>query len=219
MPVTATRTLKSSGKTEGLYSVHPSLAYAQAVLANMKVKTGRSLEEWVAFVKKEGPESETEQREWLKREHKLGTNYASWIAGRANGKGEDDIDPDVYLASAERYVEKMFGGKRAALRPIYDELLRLALLLGPDVKACPCQTMVPLYRRHAFLQIKPATNTRVDLGLCLRGVKTPKRLIDTGGQAKGDRITHRVAITSLDEIEDDVRRWMRKAYELAEPRE
>jgi hypothetical protein len=180
----------------------------------MKAKTGRSIDEWVTFVKKSGPKTDAERRVWLKKEHKLGTNYAWWIAERAAGRGEDDGDAGAYLRKAPEYVEAMFSGKRAGLRPIYDELLDLGLSLGSDVKACPCQTMVPLYRNHVFAQIKPATNSRIDLGFCLRGVKVPKGLIDTGGEKKGDRITHRIPIESVDEIDDEVKRWMKKAYEL-----
>jgi len=45
-------------------------------------------------------------------------------------------------------------------------------------------------------------------------MKTPKRLIDTGGLAKKDRITHRVPVTKLAEIDDEVKRWLKTAYEL-----
>jgi uncharacterized protein DUF5655 len=51
--------------------------------------------------------------------------------------------------------------------------------------------MVPFYRHHVFAQIEPSTRTRIDLGMALKDTKTPKRLIDTGGFAKKDRITHR----------------------------
>ncbi len=58
-------------------------------------------------------------------------------------------------------------GRKIKLRPIYDELLKLGKSLGDDVKACPCKTIVPLYREHVFAQIKPTTNSRIDLGLAL----------------------------------------------------
>jgi len=95
-------------------------------------------------------------------------------------------------------------------------LLELGLALGEDVKACPCKTMVPLFRRHAIVEIKAATRTRVDLGLALgkRAGKPPKRLIDTGGSARKDRITHKIELTSTTEIDGEVERWMRAAYEL-----
>ncbi len=80
---------------------------------------------WLALVKKKGGKDELARREWLKKEHGLGTNSAWWIAERSVGKGEEAGDPELYLKEAERYVEAMFTGKRAALRPLYDALLKV----------------------------------------------------------------------------------------------
>ena len=77
-------------------------------------------------------------------------------------------------------------------------LLKLGMALGRDVKVCPCKTIIPLYRRHVFAQIKPSANLRIDLGLALEDTLTPERLIDTGGLAKKDRMTHRIAIAGSD---------------------
>jgi hypothetical protein len=200
-------------KSSFSYDVHPSLAMMQSVIARMKEKTGRSLEEWVDFVGREGPAAEKERRDWLKSRHGLGTNYAWWIAEYSVGKAQDH-DPEGYLRSAEQYVEKMFAGPKAGLRPVYDQLLKTGRSLGRDVKVCPSQTMVPLYRNHVFAQIKPTTRTRIDLGLALQDTKTPKRLIDTGGFAKKDRITHRIEISSLADIDGEVKRWMKTAYDM-----
>jgi hypothetical protein len=196
------------------YSVHPGVAMIQDWIVKLPQKTGRSLEQWVALVKKSGPSTEKERREWLKREHKLGTNAAWCIAERAEGKGSEEADPEAYLKAAEGYVEAMYSGPKAALRPIYDRLLKLGLGLAKDVKACPCKTIVPLYRNHVFAQIKPTTQSRVDLGLAVGKARTPKRLIDTGGLAKKDRITHRIPISRVSEIDDEVKRWLNTAYEL-----
>jgi len=199
---------------KSLYSVHPGVKMVQDWAASLPGKTGRSLDEWVRLVKKSGPPTEKEQREWLKKEHGLGMNSAWWIAERAEGKATWEGDGDGYLASAAQYVEGMFSGKRAALRPIYDRLLKLGLAVGKEAKACPCRTIVPLYRHHVFAQIKPATNTRIDMGFSLGKMKTPKRLLSTGGLEKGDRITHRIPIESLDDVDEDVKRWLKTAYDL-----
>jgi hypothetical protein len=204
---------RRSPKKKYSYDVHPSLATMQSVIAGMKQKTGRGIEEWIEYVNSEGPPTEKELREWLKAKHGLGTNYAGWIAERSVGKGEDG-DPQKYLQQAEDYVEKMFSGSKAGLRPLFDALLKLGRGLAGDVKACPCQTIVPLYRNHVFAQIKPTTRTRIDLGLALKNTKVPKRLIDTGGFAKKDRITHRIEITSPKDIDDEVKRWMKVAYDM-----
>jgi len=206
----------AKAKAAALYDVHPGVAMVQKWITDLKAKTGRSLEEWIAFVKKEGPKDEKSQREWLKIQHKLGTNAAWWIAARVTGKESEEDSPEQYLAAAPAYVEKQYSGKKTALRPIYAELLKLGRSMGSDVKACPCLTMVPLYRNHVFAQIKATTNTRVDFGLALihyKG-KLPKRLLDTGGLAKKDRITHRIEITDAEQIDADVKKWLKTAYDL-----
>jgi hypothetical protein len=200
-------------KVTSLYSVHPGVLMTQKWVAELEGKTGRSLPAWVALVKKSGPKTEKERREWLKKEHGLGTNSAWWIAERAEGKGAELDSPEAYLKSAEKSVDEMFAGGKAALRPLYDELLRIGLATGPEVKACPCQTIVPLYRNHVFAQIKPTTRTRIDMGFALGGRKAEGRLIDTGGFAKKDRITHRIPIQSAADIDAEVKRWLKLAYD------
>jgi uncharacterized protein DUF5655 len=66
-----------------------------------------------------------------------------------------------------------------------------------------------------FAQIKPTTNTRIDLGFALAHYKgkLPKRLIDTGGLAKKDRITHRIELKGVGEIDGDAKKWLKIAYD------
>ncbi len=202
--------------SNALYSVHPGLDMMAKWINGLPAKTGRSLDEWIAFVKKSGPPTEKERREWLKKEHKLGTNSAICIAERADGKGTEEDSPEAYLEAAEKWVEAMFTGPRAGLRPVYDQLLKVVLSVSKDVKACPGKTAVAMYRNHVFAQIKPSTNTRIDLGLALGNLKTPKRLIDTGGYEKKDRITRRIEVKAKADIDDDMKRWLKKAWEMDE---
>lgn len=199
---------------KSLYSVHPAVKMVKDWIEGLPAKTGKSLDEWIELVRMSGPPTEKERRDWLKKEHKFGTNGAWWIAERVDGKGTEDGDPDLYLEAAAKYVEDMYAGPKEALRPIHNMLLKIGMKLGKDVRVCPCKTIVPLYRKHVFAQIKPTTQTRIDLGFALGKTKTPRRLIDTGGLAKGDRITHRIPITTLKDIDDEVKKWLKKAYDL-----
>ena len=201
-------------KRKSLYGVHPAVAMVQKWVAELKAKSGRSLDEWMKLLSKEGPPTEIERRAWLKEQFKLGTNSATWLAERSVGKGGDEDSPEAYLKAAERYVTEMFAGKKAGLLPLYDALLQLGLGIAKDVKACPCQTIVPIYRHHVFAQIKPTTLTRIDMGFALKDTKAKGRLNDTGGFAKKDRITHRIPITALAEIDDEVKRWFQIAYDM-----
>jgi hypothetical protein len=168
----------SAAKSQSIYDVHPGVLMVQKWVEELKGKTGRSLDEWIALVKKEGPKGEKERREWLKAKHKFGTNNAGWIAEHAEGKGGKEDSPEAYLIAAVEYVA--------------------------------------LYRHHVFAQVKPPTNTRIDLGLALAGYKgkLPRRLIDTGGMAKKDRITHRIEIKSMADVDEDAAKWLKSAYDL-----
>ena len=92
MPHTAT-----GPKRKSIYSVHPGVLLTQKWIGELKRRTGRSLEEWLAFIKESGPKDEKARREWLKSEHGLGTNSASWLAERAEGKGTSDDDPERFV--------------------------------------------------------------------------------------------------------------------------
>ena len=200
-------------KKKSVYSVHPGVLMTQKWLGELKQKSGRSLEEWLKLIKKEGPQDEKERRNWLRDQYGQNTMTATWLAERSVGKGAEMEDPDLYLESAERDVDKMFAGGKAHLRRVYDALLKVGLKTGKEAKACPCTTIVPLYRKHVFAQIKPATQTRIDMGFALGDMKPTGRLIDTGGFVKKDRITHRIPIASLDDIDDEVKHWLKVAYD------
>jgi Domain of unknown function (DUF5655)/Domain of unknown function (DUF4287) len=194
-------------RKQSLYSPHPSLEMEKGYETRLLERTGKTMAQWAEIVRKEGPPTAKEQREWLKTQHGFTTNYAWFVVEEVEGNRVFDYNP-------EALVEELFSGGKAGLRSLYDALLEIGLALGSDVKACPCKTFVPLYREHVFAQIKPTTRTRIDLGLALQDTPFSDRLLDTGGGPKKDRITHRIALTSVGDIDDEVREWLKTAYEL-----
>src|SRR5437016_10661840 len=109
---------KTATQSKSIYGVHAGVLMTQKWVTELKHKTGRTLDEWLKFIKKEGPPTEKERRDWLKSQHDLGTNSASWLSERSVGKGEELGNPDAYLKAAENYVEEMFSGKKEHLRPL-----------------------------------------------------------------------------------------------------
>jgi hypothetical protein len=196
-------------KKSSRYSLHPGFAREQAYRDNLAARTGKTLEQWVALARKQKLATVRERIEWLKSEHALTTDYARWVAEECDGgTGAAAYDPDAL-------VKSMFA-KKAVLVPLYEKLLDLGLSVASDVKACPCATIVPLFRKHVFAQLKPTTLTRLDVGFALGDPKKtpPKaRLLDTGGFAKKDRITHRIEVTRPGDIDATVERWLKVAYE------
>ena len=197
-----------------MYTVHPAIGHANAIIHNLPATTGKSLDQWIALVKQSGVTTIAEQRLWLKKTYGLGATTAGLLAEYASGKGVET--EDEYLKAAVSYVEQMYSGPKEVLRHLHDAVIHRVLSLGADVKISPCKTIVPWYRNHVFAQIKPTTRTRIDLGLALKGVSdsNSEKIIATGGLEKGDRITHRIPIQSLSDIDDEVTLWLRRAYEL-----
>ena len=196
------------GKTAIPYELHEGSWMQGAYEKKILEKTGRPLAEWARIVKRDGPEGAVARRKWLKSAHGLSTMYGWWIVAVAEGKamGADSWDP-------EANVRDLYAGRKAALLPLHDRLCRLALSLGKDVKIAPCETMVPFFRKFAFAELRPATATRLDLGLAL-GTAKPSGRLEAQPRAGGNRITHRIPLGSLDEIDAEVEKRLREAYAL-----
>jgi hypothetical protein len=178
-----------------------------AVKANMLEKTGKTLEAWVKIAQASGPPTAKECYAWLKKEHGVPHLSAEIIADKASGACllEAYDNPDAL-------VEAMYAGPKACLRPIHDELVKLARKLGKDVVVTPCKTYVSLRRKKQFAIVKPTTRTRVDLGFTLSDVK-PQGRLEAVRKVAGDRLSHVIKIESPKEIDDEVKRWLSKAYE------
>lgn len=197
-----------------VYSAHPSISMVVKWVSELNEKTGRSLAEGCAYIQKHGPDDLPARRQWLKEKHKVGTNTAWWLAERADGQPTWDEKPEQYLAIAPTYVDEMFGGSKAVLRPLGDALMRVGRAVAADMKFCPCKTIIPFYRKHVIAEIKPATKARIDFGLAL-GKEMPftTRLKDTGGLQKKNRITHKVEVTSMADLNAKLKAWLKKAYD------
>jgi hypothetical protein len=193
------------------YDVHPSVAMVQKWVAELPEKTGRTIDEWAALVRQRKAEPAA-ARDWLKREYGFGTNTAWWIVEYSAGTATWDGDPDSYLRSAPQYVDGMFAGPKAHLRPIAEAVIAFARGLGADVKVCPCKTILPLYRKRVFAELKPATRTRLELALRLGEVPFEEPLA-VNPRAKGnDKLRHLIALHEPGDFDAAAKKWLKEAY-------
>jgi len=85
---------------------------------------------------------------------------------------------------------------------------------GADVTITPKKDTVSIIRKRQFALIKPATKTRIDLGLKLKGKGITVRLENSG--PFGSMCTHRVKLEAADEVNKELVAWLAEAYEGAE---
>lgn len=202
---------RKKAKANAPWEVHPGVEMVRKLREGLEEKTGRTLAQWLAIVRKEGPEGARPRRMWLRKEHGLSSPTAWWIAAKAGETGPSwDDDPGVYLASASGYVDALFGVPGTPRRDLFDHVVARARALGEDVRVCPCQTMVPLYRKYVFAELHP-TAAGVALALALPGGKAKGRL-QKEPQSAGNRVGHRVLLASKGDLDAEVDRWLSAAY-------
>ncbi len=109
-------------------------------------------------------------------------------------------------------VDAQYSGKKAALRPIYDRILKITLGLADDITIEPRKSYVAFARNKIFALVKASTMTRIDLGLKVKDAPNSSRLVEAPGFGSGS-ITHKVALHSLDEVDEQVAGWIESAYE------
>jgi hypothetical protein len=193
------------------YDVHPGVAMVQKWVAELPAKTGRSLEQWAEVLRATPEGSRKDRVAVLKEAHGLGTVTAEQIFEYTFGQQTWDGDPASYLRSADAYVAAQYAGPKAALLPIFETVVAFARSLG-DVRVCPCKTIVPLYRKRVFAELRAATRTRIELALALGEVPFEAPL-EQNPRAKGnDRLRHRIALTRVADFDAGVKKWLRAAF-------
>ncbi len=195
--------------------MHPGVLMIERWIATLPAKTGRSVEAWLAEIDSHGFAKPEVCSRWLETQHQFSAKAAAWLSGKAFAAGGQQLAESSadYLTACPGYVDRLFRGRNAGLRPLYDNLVALAHSLGEELRICPTHSCVPLYRQRLVADIRPSGGKRIELGLALADEPASPRLAAAGSRGGKSRITHRVDIASPDEIDLQVRRWLKQAYE------
>jgi len=172
----------------------------QTMIENMPEKTGKKLEEWIQILNDGNFVKHSIAVNYLKTEHGVTHGFANTIVTLSKEKNETPDD----------LVFKQYAGKEL-LKPIYELLLSEINKLGEDIVITPKKGSVSLIRKKQFALIKPATKTRIDLGLKLKGVEVQGRLEDSG--PFGTMCSHRIQLKSISDVDNEVIEWLSKAYD------
>ena len=172
----------------------------QTMIDNMPEKTGKSLEQWKKILQTKDFAKHGEAVKYLKSEHQVTHGFANTIVTLS----KDNND------SANDLVTNQYNGKES-LFPIYEKLIATVSAFGNDVTITPKKGSVSIIRKRQFALIKPATKTRIDLGLKLKDKPITDRLGNSG--PFGTMCTHRVQIHSTAEVDEQLINWLTEAYQ------
>lgn len=179
-------------------------------LANIEKKTGKSLAQLTAAIKKSGLTKHGEIRSWVVETYGLGHGDANTLthtafksdgasAAKASGASTDDVLAEIY------------SGKKEHLRPIHEKLMKVIAKFG-EHELAPKKGYVSLRRKKQFAMLGPKTNDRFELGLNLKDDIKDTRVkpVPPGGMCQ-----YIVPLTSADEIDDKLISYVKKAYDAA----
>lgn len=181
---------------------------ANAMIANMQEKTGKTLEQWLAVAKKTGAEKHGQVVKSLKSDHGLTHGYANLVAHKLLKS-----DAGSQASEGTDLVAAQYAGPKADLKPIYDAVIKIAKSLGKDVEVSPKKTYVSLRRNKQFALVQPSTRTRVDLGINLKDEPVTERLEKSG--SFNAMVSHRVRLETPADVDKDVKAWLKKAFSQA----
>jgi predicted transport protein len=178
----------------------------QTMIDNLYKNTGKTLEQWTALVQTENFAKHGEAIQFLKEKHGLTHGFANLIVHKAKGTdaGSAENQDDLIL--------NQYKGKEH-LKPIYDKLLAEIQNFGSDIEIAPKNAYVSLRRKKQFAILQPATKTRFEVGINLKGEQPAGKLeAITSANAM---CSHKINLSDIGDIDGEVIGWLKAAYNSA----
>ncbi|HSM07336.1 MAG TPA: DUF4287 domain-containing protein [Longimicrobiales bacterium] len=180
---------------------------AASMIQNLPEKTGRDLVAWREVVAASGLEKHGQIVKMLKTEHGVSHGYANLIAHEARRTTAAHSADEDLMAS-------QYAGPKADLTVIRDAILTEVTAFGDDVEVAPKKTYASLRRSKQFAIVQPSTKTRVDVGLNLGADRPTTDRLEASGSFNA-MVSHRVRVSDVAEVDDELIGWLREAYEGA----
>jgi hypothetical protein len=182
----------------------------QAYIDNIKAKTGKSPDDFIKLAEQKGflkPGVKAgDIIAWLKEDFDLGRGHAMAIVSIL--KTAESPRPDV-----DTRIDKLFAGSKAHWRAPYDALLAKLNKFGSDVSVNATDSYISLLKGKKKFGVIYVTGDRMDVGIKLKDLPVEGRLEAAGSW--NSMVTHRVRIHAAKEINAELLKWLRQAYDKA----
>jgi predicted transport protein len=177
----------------------------QTMIENLYKNTGKTIENWIEIVNNENISKHGEIIKFLKEKHGLTHGFANLIALKARGADAGSAE------NQDSLIARQYQGKEH-FKPIYDRLISEIQTYGKDIEIAPKNTYVSLRRKKQFAILSPATKTRFEIGINLKGQEPKGKLIE---EKPNSMCSHKINITDITEIDSEIYGWIKSAYDNA----
>lgn len=177
----------------------------QTMIENLHKNTGKTLAQWIDIVKQQNFSKHGEVIKFLKDKHQFTHGFANLVAHKANetdagsANNQDDL------------ITKQYKGKEQ-FKTIYDKLISEIQTFGKDIEIAPKNTYVSLRRKKQFAILNPATKTRFEIGINLKG-QEPKGKLEA--EKPNSMCSHKINVSKINDIDQEVIDWIKLAYNNA----
>lgn len=178
----------------------------QTMIDNLGEDTGKSLDLWIGIVQKENFKKHGEIVKFLKNEHSFTHGYANLVAHKALKSDAGSI------SNPNELIEKQYKGKEHFLL-IYKKLSSKIKAFGDDVEFAPKNSYVSLRRKKQFAMLIPATKTRYEIGINLKG-HPAEGVLEIDTKTNG-MCSHKINLKDENDISPEVINYIKAAYEAA----
>jgi hypothetical protein len=191
-------------------------------IRNIEARYGKTMAQWSAIVAASGLTRHQDVVALLKTEHGLPHGAAHRVSLTARQQAShNQASPGQAspTTTPEDPVSALYTGRKAALRPLHEELMTAIRALGDDIEIAPKKGYLSLRRGRQFAMIQPSGAGRIDVGLILPA--TPAAPAAPAGprleSAAGFNalFTHRVRLPAGADIGPGLTGWLRLAYQHA----
>jgi len=180
-------------------------AALQSQIRNIEATYGKPLEYWYGVIDSSGLTKHAQVVAMLKADHGFahGAAHRVSLLARQRHDGGAASDP----------AEALYAGAKAGLRPLHDALIGEIRVLGA-FEIAPKKGYLSLRRRKQFAMVQPSTSTRIDVGLILPATTPATGRLESAAKFN-PLFTHRVRVTTVTDVDDELRGWLATAYALA----
>lgn len=175
------------------------------MIENLHKNTGKTLAQWIKIVKSQSFEKHGEIIKFLQKDHGLTYGFANLVAHKSKGSDAGSA------VNKDDLVTKQYVGKEH-FKPIYDKLIAEIQTYGKDVEIAPKNTYVSLRRKKQFALLNPATKTRFEIGINLKGHEAKGKL---EAEKLNSMCSHKINVADIKDVDTEILEWIKLAYDNA----